>query len=133
MRSVSTRVGRRHLGPIGLGAAFLLLVGLAVILESRLNAGPLILCMFRAWTGLPCPSCGTTRMVLAMLQGRPVEAFLWNPLMWLLIASAFAVLLVRVLTGRRYVWITSPARRHLTVVLLILAVLANWIYLLRTH
>ncbi len=37
-------------------------------------------CPFNAITGIPCPSCGTTRAALAMLQGRPLLALAFNPL-----------------------------------------------------
>lgn len=37
-------------------------------------------CIFKQITGIPCPSCGTTRSVLALLQGNYQEAFFINPL-----------------------------------------------------
>jgi hypothetical protein len=37
-------------------------------------------CPFRALTGLPCLSCGTTRAAVAVLHGRPLEALVVNPL-----------------------------------------------------
>jgi hypothetical protein len=41
---------------------------------------PLPPCAFRAVTGCPCPTCGATRCVLALLHGRVAEAAGWNPL-----------------------------------------------------
>lgn len=43
-------------------------------------AGFLPRCAFKALTGLPCPTCGTTRAAQAMLQGRLLDAFAVNPL-----------------------------------------------------
>jgi hypothetical protein len=37
-------------------------------------------CPFRALTGLPCLSCGTTRTAVALLGGRPLDALATNPL-----------------------------------------------------
>jgi hypothetical protein len=37
-------------------------------------------CPFRALTGVPCLSCGTTRAAAALLDGRVVDALLVNPL-----------------------------------------------------
>ncbi len=36
-------------------------------------------CLFKAATGLPCPSCGSTRAVLALMAGNAHEALLLNP------------------------------------------------------
>ncbi len=37
-------------------------------------------CPFRALTGLPCLSCGTTRAALCLAQGKLAAAFQFNPL-----------------------------------------------------
>jgi hypothetical protein len=37
-------------------------------------------CPFRAITGIPCPTCGTTHAALALLNGRFGDAFVANPL-----------------------------------------------------
>lgn len=37
-------------------------------------------CMFKTFTGLPCPSCGTTRSVTAISHGQFLKAIWWNPL-----------------------------------------------------
>jgi len=37
-------------------------------------------CAFHRLTGIPCPTCGSSRAVVAALHGHLVEAFLWNPL-----------------------------------------------------
>jgi hypothetical protein len=36
-------------------------------------------CFLKTATGLPCPACGTTRAVDALLGGQLVEAVQWNP------------------------------------------------------
>jgi hypothetical protein len=37
-------------------------------------------CVFRALTGIPCPTCGATRAATAFLDGRLFEALAANPL-----------------------------------------------------
>jgi Fe-S cluster biogenesis protein NfuA len=37
-------------------------------------------CGLREVTGIPCPTCGTTRSGLALLEGRLADALLYNPL-----------------------------------------------------
>jgi hypothetical protein len=46
----------------------------------RLASGVLRPCVFRAVTGIPCPTCGATRGTLALLDGQPLVALELNPL-----------------------------------------------------
>ena len=46
------------------------------------------LCLFRRTTSLPCPTCGGTRAVFLILEGRLGEAFLMNPLLVSLVTIA---------------------------------------------
>ena len=38
------------------------------------------LCIFKEVTGIPCPSCGTTRSMLQILEGNLTESLVINPL-----------------------------------------------------
>jgi len=48
-------------------------------------------CLFHKITGLPCPSCGSTRSVLAILQGNFGEAWQFNPFGFLIIGLMIVV------------------------------------------
>lgn len=37
-------------------------------------------CLFKNITGLACPSCGSTRAVIALMQGRLSDIFYYNPI-----------------------------------------------------
>ncbi|HEX4823149.1 MAG TPA: DUF2752 domain-containing protein [Candidatus Polarisedimenticolaceae bacterium] len=37
-------------------------------------------CLWHAWTGLPCPGCGTTRALVHLLNGEVAAGFAMNPL-----------------------------------------------------
>lgn len=37
-------------------------------------------CLIRYVTNIPCPSCGSTRSVIALVNGHWFEAFYWNPI-----------------------------------------------------
>lgn len=39
-------------------------------------------CLFHSLTGIPCLTCGATRSVLALLDGRVADAVLYNPLVF---------------------------------------------------
>jgi len=41
------------------------------------------LCLIKQVTNVPCPSCGTTRSVLALVDGDFASSLQWNPLGWL--------------------------------------------------
>jgi len=88
-------------------------------------------CAFHRLTGYPCPTCGSTRAVVALLAGRPLRALSWNPLtvlamgafeiggiaapLWLAAGGR-----VPVLEGRLPWWARFGA---------LALVLLNWVYL----
>ena len=73
---------------------------LAVLWRTgTLSAGP-TLCPFRIVTGLPCPACGTTRAVGALLSGDLESAWSLNP-MGLLAVAVGATYLLRPEAGAR--------------------------------
>ncbi len=93
-------------------------------------------CLFKRVTGIPCPSCGSTRSVLSFLKGDVVDAILWNPfgilLILILLVSPFWIIydvISRKDTLYRFynrtelffkrTWIAIPA---------ILLVLLNWVW-----
>jgi hypothetical protein len=39
-----------------------------------------IVCLFRRVTGIPCPSCGSTRSALAFFNGEFLSSLYWNPI-----------------------------------------------------
>jgi len=48
---------------------------------------PLPRCAFHAITGCPCPTCGATRCLLALLHGHLGAALAWNPLVFAALAG----------------------------------------------
>ena len=67
----------RQLALLWLAAA----VSAIVLRPLWLAAAPqLRSCVFRSLTGIPCPTCGTTRAATAFLQGDVMTAFIINPL-----------------------------------------------------
>jgi len=111
-------------------AAYLGLVAVGVWMESTSGCqspGP---CLFRRVTGHPCPTCGTTRMVVSICRGRIAEAAVRNPLMFVVTALAAGAVVLRVVFARRLVLHTSALAGRAVAAALIIAVLVNWTYLL---
>jgi len=88
-------------------------------------------CPFRAWIGLPCASCGSTRAAAALVEGDLVSALTLNPL-------ATASLLAFAIGGLLAVpWVLArgpvPARLdripRIARVLATAGFLGNWLYL----
>lgn len=53
------------------------------------HVGPV--CVFKKVTTLPCPSCGSTRSMKAILEGDLVAGFSWNPMGYLLLMMLLVV------------------------------------------
>lgn len=45
--------------------------------NNNSNAG---VCLIKHATGVPCPSCGSTRSILSILDGNIADALYWNPI-----------------------------------------------------
>jgi hypothetical protein len=68
--------------PSGLGMVYggVLVLAAALALAWTALGLPLPDCLFRRFTGLACPTCGSTRLVEALLRGEVGAAFAANPL-----------------------------------------------------
>ncbi len=132
MRLEWIRVSRRPARPvwaIGLVAAWVGLVALAVYL-SQTTGRVVTLCWFRRLTGLPCPTCGATRGLLALLAGEGAKAWLCNPLLATLVVLWVVLVSVRVCFARAVRIRVSRREALLGWGALVLAILANWAYLI---
>jgi len=92
-------------------------------------------CTFRSLTGIPCPTCGATRGVLALLHHHPGQAFLLNPL----VASGTVILVVGGLLAPLWAWrrgtvpvLETPLPRWLRMAA-VLVILANWGWVILTQ
>lgn len=57
--------------------AVTILIGFAVFSDTSI-------CLFKRFTGLPCPSCGMTRSYLSLFSGDIENAFFMHPLFWMI-------------------------------------------------
>ena len=115
--------------PVALALLWLVMVGVFELLRPALRLD-LTLCMFRNVTGVPCPTCGTTRMLLALARGQPVDALLFNPFTFAVSMLGAIWLILRLGFGRRLsLDLGRAARRRVWIVVTILF-LFNWAYLI---
>lgn len=111
----------------------------ALVLAASLSAAwlglglPRPACAFRMLTGLPCATCGTTRLVRALLLGDLGGALSLNPLVFfvLVMLAAWGALSAARLGSALPGWrlALAPRERAGLVLLTAAAVIGNWIYL----
>lgn len=98
-------------------------------------------CMIKGVTGYPCPSCGTTRAVRLLLQGKITESILLNPF-GMIVAVIMTVFPLWVLIDivlkkdtffRWYKKTEATIRKPWLAVILISLVLLNWIWNIYKH
>jgi hypothetical protein len=114
---------------VALVAGWLILVGVSAWLSAR-SGRDMPLCLFKAATGKPCPTCGSTRGVLAAGQGRVWQAFAYNPMVFSLAVAAAVLLGMRLLFARAVKLDLTRAERRIAWVLVIAILLANWAYVI---
>jgi hypothetical protein len=114
------------------GGASLCLLGVALVTPGI----QLPRCAFKTITGLPCPTCGLTRTIIALSRGDVDRALFLNPLaaiacgvaaLYLLYAAA--VLALRLPRFRPTVSAIGARRLRIATVA---ALAANWIWLIAT-
>jgi hypothetical protein len=94
------RAAAPPLWPALAAALWAALAAAMVVLAPAAGVSPAT-CAFRRVTGVPCPTCGSTRAALALLDGRPLAAIAFNPMTVALGAAAIAWLALRIGLGRR--------------------------------
>ena len=93
-------------------------------------------CLFKQITGIPCPSCGSTRSVLALLNGDLISALKWNPIGLILVVVIVISplwILFDVSTKREslfhfYIRGEQLLRHKWIAILAIVLVLLNWVW-----
>ena len=108
---------------------WLTLVGVATLINFKLS-NYIDLCLFKRFTGYPCPTCGTTRGIISLLHGKFIEAWEYNPLVFsigiiVIIDLLFKFIFARTIKisfkkrGRKIAWLSA-----------IVLFLANWVYVI---
>ncbi len=106
----------------------LIVLALAVAgyaLRETAGAGWMPGCYFRKITGLECPGCGMTRGTYALLHGRFLDAFLFNPVGMILLPIALIGLGLEAIAwvmNRPPVFKLNPGRWGATILATILIV-----------
>lgn len=112
-----------------------MMVAAAAVAALWMRLGlPLPECRLREFTGIPCPTCGSSRLVESLLSGRVLEAAAMNPFIF---AGLAAVVLWAVISAVRLVFrlptwrlVLSRWERRAFVILLVAAVLISWAYII---
>jgi hypothetical protein len=127
---VSAAPGAAPLGAIfgGIG-----LLAAAVVGLLGLDRVPLAFCVFKGLTGLPCPTCGSTRAAARLFGFDFVGALAMNPFTTVVavVIAAWAVAdLVLIPRGRALRVGLSPTLGRALRLAAFAAFFANWVYLL---
>ena len=126
------RVPRLPVWAVAVLGSWMLLVVLGVLVERR--GGPALeTCLLHRLTGQPCPTCGSTRVVLALGQGAWVEALRLNPLVTLGLVVGTLGFGLRLATGRTLRMQLSSWEQRVALAIGLAALAVNWLWVLRTQ
>lgn len=125
---------RREPGQIEFGLIYGTIVLLALVAARLLPIPGLVPdCAFRAVTGFPCPTCGSTRALINLSQARILPAFAMNPLasfsLSCLMLAFFYGLIAFIFKVPRFHVTLSEEEKDRARKAVLLIVLLNWLYL----
>ncbi|NOY23187.1 MAG: DUF2752 domain-containing protein [Acidobacteria bacterium] len=132
---MQVRVVNRKKGELNLPLIYLIIT---IILTGsayglfRLHSVPFLPCPFKEMTGYPCPTCGSTRMVLSLFHINFIDAFLWNPGVFLSGVAAvfwFGYGIISQLKRKKLYFSLSKREGFWLRVLLLGGFMINWLYL----
>jgi len=132
MKIEMVNVSRRP--PWPLWAVLIVLVwatfGLSLVWLSAHFHRPVQLCLVKQLIGVACPTCGFTRGALSLLHGHISQAWLYNPLLYSLLALFFAATAVRIISARSLRINLTGTERSAAWILVGALFFANWGYVI---
>jgi hypothetical protein len=132
MKIEMVNVSRRP--PWPLWAVLIVLVwsgfGLALVWLSAFFSQPAQLCLVKHLTGVACPTCGFTRGALSLLGGHPAQAWLYNPLLYSVLALFFGATAFRIISARSLRINLTGIERSAVWILAGLLFFVNWAYVI---
>lgn len=105
-----------------------LAMGATIIWLTAHTGRPIQICPFKWGTGIACPTCGFTRGALCLLHGRIGQAWLYNPLLFSVLAVSFIAIVVRLFFARSVRVHLTHTERAIAWVLAIVLFCINWAY-----
>ena len=108
---------------------WLTLVGVAALINFRIS-NYIDLCMFKRFTGYPCPTCGTTRGIISLLHCKFIEAWHYNPLVFSIGIIVVIHLIIKLFFARKIKISLTKKERKFAWLLAIVIFLANWAYVI---
>ena len=103
--------------------------------DSRVRVGGTVLpniCMFRAYTGLPCPGCGLTRSLIATAHGKIGLSFSLHrlgPITLIYVLLQFVLNLGYIMIPKRRALLSRYLKiLHRGIIVLAALFLLNWIF-----
>jgi hypothetical protein len=91
-------------------------------------------CAFKGLTGIPCPTCGSTRSVVHLSHGEILSAFVMNPLTTLCLMSAVLYFIYSSISAALYLPRISlrltDTERNIMRAGVVMLLLVQWAYLI---
>lgn len=125
-------IARDGAPPLGLIFGAIGLLAAAAVWLLRLDRLPLTFCLFKGFTGLPCPTCGSTRALGHLFALDVGGALRMNPFTTLvaLVIAAWAVADLALLPRRQALGLEVKPRLAFALRVGALSLFAaNWVYL----
>lgn len=128
----TSRLPRAPWWALGLCMGWLVLVAWVRYLEQRTGLTPET-CLIHGVFEVPCPTCGSTRVVSHLLAGRLLEALRLNPMVFFGLVGGTLALAIRMATGGWFRLEMNEVERRITLIGGLALLMLNWAWLFRVQ
>lgn len=108
-------------------------VGGLLVHWLHLDRLPIVFCFFKATTGIPCMTCGSTRALARLASFDPLGALRVNPLATITLSAVLALGLVELVLwtrGRTLSFALSSRQIRWAAIVAVVLLIVNWAYLI---
>jgi hypothetical protein len=118
---------------IGIAYLTIMAIGFFIITFFPKALNLITPCLFRAWTGIPCPACGGTHSAIYLAHLQLYKSFIANPFVFLLLLVMFfwgVNVVLGIIIKKNFKFLLSTVEKKQVRITILLVIPLSWVFLI---